>query len=110
MQHTVIDDGYPIALIKRGIKQRRMTVKKIKDKNDNSRPVYNKENIFLTLSCYGNESAEFVRKQKEFVKKYLPTKQLKIAFKKTLTVRSIFLLLQKGADLEKKEHRLSNKM
>ena len=33
MQQTLTDNGYPIALIKRSIKQGRMTVKKIKDKN-----------------------------------------------------------------------------
>ena len=103
MQQTLTDNGYPIALTKRGIKQGSMTVKKIKDENDDSRPVDNKENIFLTLSYYGNESAEFARKLKRICKKYLPQKQLNIVFKKTLTSRNIFLPLQKGADPERKE-------
>ena len=70
-----------------------MTVKKIKDKNDDRKTVDNEENIFLTLSYYGNELAVLARKLKRTCKKYLPQKQLNIAFKKTLTQISIFLPL-----------------
>ena len=39
-----------------------------------------KREIFLTLSYYGNESAEFAKKLKKTCKKYLPLIQINIGF------------------------------
>ena len=63
----------------------------------------NKENIYLTLSYCGNESAEFARKLKRICQKIPSDKTTEHSLKKILTLRIIFFLLRKAADAEKKE-------
>ena len=108
MKQTLINNGYPEHLIKRGIKQGEITAKRIKDNTKIEKK--QEKALFLTFSYYGNESAEFAKKVKKICKRFLPLFQINIAFRKTLTIKRIFLPIQKGIDEHKKDKKVIYKI
>ena len=73
--------------------------------NESEQEIY-----FVTIGFYGNESAEFSEKLEKTCQKYSPFSQVNIAFKKTLTLKGIFLLMQKGIDKIKNEKKVAYKV
>lgn len=90
MRSTLINNGYPLHLIHRGIKESRCVVNRLSNLDDNKKEdktiQLSKKSVLLTFGLYGNESAEFAKKVKSICKKYLPLFQVNIAFKKSLTL------------------------
>ena len=59
----------------------------------------------MTIGFYGNEAAEFAKKLKKKCQKNSAFVQINIAFKKTLTLKSIFMPIQKGKNIGRKKER-----
>lgn len=57
-----------------------------------------KNNIFLTLTYYELESDVLAQRIRKICHRYLPLVNFKTAFRKTFTVKNIFLPIQKGVD------------
>lgn len=111
MKETLINNGYPLHLIRRGIKEGECVVRKMTSTTiNNQKVVSDKKNIFLSFSFYGNESAEFTKKVKRICTKYLPSIQINIAFRKSLTLKRIFLPIQKGKDTTNNETKVVYKI
>ncbi|CAF1481890.1 unnamed protein product, partial [Didymodactylos carnosus] len=66
--------------------------------------------MFFTLPYYGHESDILAERLKKISRKLLPTIQLNIAFRKTMTLKAIFLPLQKGKDESKNTMKLVYKI
>ena len=112
LKETLVNNGYPQHLIRRGIREGEAVAQRINNniQNQQQNTPTKKKEIFLTLSYYGNESAEFTKKLKKTCKKYLPLIQINIAFKKTTTIKRLFLPIQKGQDSSKKEKKVVYKI
>ena len=109
MKETLINNGYPHKVIQRGIKEGENIVKRL---NDTRNPLNDKKekSVFFSFSFHGNESAEFAKKVKKLCKVYLPTLKINIAFRKTLTLKKIFLPIQKGIDEKRKDKKVVYKI
>ena len=110
MKKTLINNGYPYKLILRGIKEGEYVVKRSTDTVNKDKDKTETKSVFLSFSFHGNESAEFAKKVKKLIKKYLPLLSVNIAFRKTLTLRKIFLPIQKGIDVERKDKKVVYKI
>ncbi|CAF4600906.1 unnamed protein product [Rotaria sp. Silwood2] len=104
LRKTLTNNGYPPHIIKRGITEGEILIKtmsqtkKAEDKNKNV--------IFFTIKYYGQESIIFTSRINKLCKKLLPNLKIQFAFKKHMSLRSIFLPKLKGIDEEKKKKNL----
>ncbi|CAF5092844.1 unnamed protein product [Rotaria sp. Silwood1] len=104
LRKTLTNNGYPPHIIKRGITEGEILIKtmsqtkKAEDKNKNV--------IFFTIKYYGQESIIFASRINKLCKKLLPNLKIQFAFKKHMSIRSIFLPKLKGIDEEKKKKNL----
>ncbi|CAF1454439.1 unnamed protein product, partial [Didymodactylos carnosus] len=98
------DNGYPSHIIRKGILEGKVIAKRLE--NPKHRQVIKSQsklrNIFFTLPYFGEETFVLGQRIKKLCKQMIPTVDLKIAYKKTLTLKSIFLPIQKGLDESKK--------
>ena len=62
-----------------------------------------KKNIFFIFTYYGTDSTIFTQRIKRIIHKHLPHINVNIFFKKTFTLKNIFLPIQKGGDRTKKD-------
>ena len=113
MKETLTNNGYPSHLIRRGIREGEIIVKNKNKNNQQNIQTPNQlvtEKVFFLLPYYGEESTILANKIKHLCKKLLPLIQVKTCFKKTFTIKSNFLPLQKGMDESKKEKKLVYKL
>ena len=61
-----------------------------------------KKVIFFTVKYYGQESIVFASRVKEFCRRLLANATIQSAFKKHMSLKSIFLPQLKGIDVNKK--------
>ncbi|CAF1416142.1 unnamed protein product [Didymodactylos carnosus] len=98
------DNGYPSHIIRKGILEGKVIAKRLE--NPKHRKVIKLQsklrNIFFTLPYFGEETFVLGQRIKKLCKQMIPTVDLKIAYKKTLTLKSIFLPIQKGLDESRK--------
>ena len=116
MKETLIINGYPQHLIRRGVREGQVIAKKIlnntqsnnnnNNNNNNTNQTTSKMNIFFTFPYYGRESTIFAERIKKICKRLLPFTQVNIAVKKTFTLKSVFLPKQKGKDQDKMNKKL----
>ena len=71
-------------------------------KNESS----NNKVIFFTIKYYGQESIVFASRIKKFCRQLLPNVRIQFAFKKHMSLKSIFLPKQKGTDENRKNKNL----
>ncbi len=62
--------------------------------------------MYFTIKYYGQESIIFASRVKKFCRKLLPNLTIQFAFKKHMSLKSIFLPKLKGMDEEKKKKKL----
>ena len=110
MKKTLNENGYPPHLVRRGIREAEVIVKKMSTKTENSQAIDRKTTITFLIPYYGQESTIFAQRLKRTFKKFLPLLQIRIAFRKNLSIKSIFLPIQKGQDLTKKMKKLVYKI
>ena len=65
---------------------------------------------FASTQYYGVESDVLAQRIRRIYRRYLPLVNVKIGFKKTFTLKNIFLPIQKGIDETKKEKKLIYKI
>jgi len=100
-------NGYPLHIIKRGIKEANAIYKRLNNPPSKPQPQIPKtKEIYFVLSYYGHESIELGLKIRKICNKYLPNLTINLAYKKSLTLRNIFLPRQKGNDETKKQKKL----
>ncbi|CAF3431518.1 unnamed protein product [Rotaria socialis] len=111
MKHTLKTNGYPDHLIRRGICEGEVIVNKINNKKNNQQQkTQTKQNIYFTLTYYGLESTILARRIKHIIQKFMPLTNINIAFKKSFTLKNIFLPIQKGKDKTTKDKKLVYKI
>ncbi|CAF1590746.1 unnamed protein product, partial [Didymodactylos carnosus] len=98
------DNGYPSHIIRKGTLEGKVIAKRLE--NPKHRKVIKLQsklrNIFFILPYFGEETFVLGQRIKKLCKQMIPTVDLQIAYKKTLTLKSIFLPIQKGLDESKK--------
>ncbi|CAF2071453.1 unnamed protein product [Rotaria magnacalcarata] len=107
LKGTLENNGYPQHIIKRGIYEgeiimRRETKIKAINKNKNA----NNNIIYFTIAYYGQESLVFAARVKRICKKLAPNLNIQFAFKKHLSLKRIFLPILKGKDESKEKKNL----
>jgi hypothetical protein len=110
MRKTLKINGYPEHLINRGIREAEAITKKKLAQQQQTQQPQQKKKVYFLLSYYGQESTIFAYKIKRLCRKLLPLMQVDISFRKTFTIKSIFLPLQKGQDELKKKKKLVYKI
>lgn len=103
-------NGYPIHLIRRGIREGEAIVNRKSNKQVTHPAKIDKQKVYFLLNYYGEESTILAYRIKQICKKLAPLIQINIGFRKTFTIKSIFLPLQKGIDESKKEKKLVYKI
>jgi hypothetical protein len=107
---TLSNNGYPPHIIKRGIAEGEILIRTMsqrkKDENNNNNNNNNKKVIFFTIKYYGQESIVVASRVKKFCRKLLPSVIVQFAFKKHMSLKSIFLPKLKGLDESKKTKKL----
>ena len=103
MKKTLNEDGYPPHLVRRGIREAEVIVKKLSTKTENNQTLDRKTTITFLTPYYGQESTIFSQRLKRTFKKFLPLLKIRIAFRKNLSIKSIFLPIQKGQDVTKQQ-------
>ncbi|CAF2145990.1 unnamed protein product [Rotaria magnacalcarata] len=110
LKTTLIHNGYPMHLIKRGIREANCIVNKMNNKKEVTQQPPTKKKIYFILPYYGNESLILTQKIKQICKNFIPTCHVQIGFRKTFSLKSIFLPIQKGHDETKKTKKLVYKL
>lgn len=98
LKEILQNNGYPPHIIKRGISEGEIIVRKntkIKTNNNNNNIVY------FTIAYYGQESLVYAARIKRICKKLVPNLNIQFAFKKHLSLKGIFLPILKGKDESK---------
>ena len=106
MRKTLNANGYPPHRLRRGIRETEVIVKKMSAKTENNQTPNKKPTFTFLTSYYREESIIFAQRLKRTFKRFLPLLQIRIAFHKNRTLKSIFLPIQKGHDVTKKIKRL----
>ncbi|CAF3362230.1 unnamed protein product [Rotaria sp. Silwood2] len=109
MRKTLIMNGYPLHLIKRGIREGEIISKRIISQQK-AQILQPKKILYFILSYYGQESTILAHRIKRLCKSSIPHLQINVCFRKTFTLKSIFLPLQKGLDESKKHKKLIYKI
>ena len=68
----------------------------LKEKSKKSQKLSDKKAIYFLISYYGQKSMILAYRIKQICKKVLPLIEVNVCLKKTFTIKSIFLPLQKG--------------
>ena len=110
MRNTLLSNGYPQHLINRGIREAEVISKKIISQQQQTQKLQQKKKVYFLLSYYGQESTILAHRIKQICKKLLPLIQVNVCFRKTFTIKSVFLPLQKGCDESKKKKKLVYKI
>jgi hypothetical protein len=66
----------------------------------------NNKTIFFTIKYYGQESVNFASRIKKDCRKLLPNLNIQFAFKKNMSLKSVFLPILKGTDENKRNKNL----
>lgn len=105
---TLINNGYPSHIIRRGIKEGEILIKRMneKDKNMMKKDQENRKTIFFTIQYYGHESIIFASRVKKICQRLIPNLTIQFCFKKHRSIKSIFLPKLKGKDEKKKNKKL----
>jgi hypothetical protein len=99
MKETLKKNRYPQHLIRRRTWDGEAIVNKmLNNTNNKQQNSAIKNNIFLTLTYYELESDVLAQRIRKICHRYLPLVNFKTAFRKTFTVKNIFLPIQKGVD------------
>ena len=110
MKQTLKKNGYLHHSIRRGVRKDEVIAKKTLNKNLNQQPNPPiKKNIFFTFAYCGIEST-ILQRIKYICQKYLPHTNIDVSFKKTFTLKNIFLPIQKGDDKMEKDKKLVYKI
>jgi hypothetical protein len=110
MCKPLIINGYPEHLINIGKREAEAITKRMISLQQQTQKLQQKKKGYFLLCYYDQESTLFAYKIKRLCRKLLPVMQINICFRKTFTVKSIFLHLQKGKDELKKEKKLVYKI
>ncbi|CAM4873605.1 unnamed protein product [Rotaria socialis] len=107
LKETLENNGYPQHIIKRGISEGEIIIRKeikaqIKAINKNA----NNNIIYFTIAYYGQESLVFAARVKRICKKLAPNLNIQFAFRKHLSLKRIFLPILKGKDESKEKKNL----
>jgi sugar-specific transcriptional regulator TrmB len=107
LRSTLADNGYPLHIIRRGIKEGEILIKRMShtEKNNTSNEK-RKKVIFFTIQYYGQESIIFAARVKKICQKLLPHLVIQFCFRKHMSLKSIFLPKLKGKDENKKNKNL----
>ncbi|CAF3277607.1 unnamed protein product, partial [Rotaria sp. Silwood2] len=89
-------NGYPNHIIRKGIKEGQLLIKRCNQQKQNNSPT--KKNIYFIINYYGNETLLFAEQVKKKCAKLIPNIKINFAFRKTNTLKGVFLPLQKGKD------------
>jgi hypothetical protein len=98
LTQTLINNGYPYHIIRRGIKEGEIIAKRLEQPQQQI-PTVQKQKIYFTIPYFGHESITFANRIRRTCTKLLPHINLHIAFKKQNTLKQNFLPIQKGKDL-----------
>ncbi|CAF1363743.1 unnamed protein product [Adineta steineri] len=94
-------------IIRREIKESNVIYKQLVNSSRDKSPTRNKvKKIYLTFSYYGHESIILENKIQILCKNLLPNITINIAYKKYMTLRNIFLPIQKGIGETRKNKKL----
>jgi hypothetical protein len=104
LRKTLTDNGYPPHIIRRGIVEGEVLIKRTSKDQTNTNN--NNKTIFFTIKYYGQESAIFASKIKKYCRKLIPNLNIQFAFKKNMSLKSVFLPILKGTDENKKNKNL----
>ena len=104
LRKTLTNNGYPPHIIRRGIAEAQTLIRMRSDnkKNENRKSKV----IFFTIKYYGQESIVFASRIKKFCRQLLPNVRTQFAFKKHMSLKSIFLPKLKGTDENRKNKKL----
>ena len=104
LRKALTNNGYPPHIIRRGIAEAQTLIRMRSDnkKNENR----NSKVIFFTIKYYGQESIVFASRIKKFYRQLLPNLRIQFAFKKHMSLKSIFLPKLKGIDENRKNRNL----
>ncbi len=97
LKETLINNGYPYHIIRRGMKEGETIAKRLQQPQQKI-PTVQKQKIYFTIPYFGQESIIFANRIRKTCTKLLPHINLHIAFKKQGTIKQNFLPLQKGKD------------
>lgn len=107
MKKTLTSNGYPSHLIRKGIREGQVISKRIINGNGKKKDhADNKLTIHFLLTYYGQESMILANRIKRTCKTLLPLVRINVCFRKALTLKRIFLPLQKGIDQSNKDKNL----
>jgi len=101
MNETLKKNRYPQHLIRRRIREGEAIVNKMLNNTNNKQQnsaISNNVFLTLTLTSYELESDVLAQRIRKICRRYLPLVNVKTAFRKTFTVKNIFLPIQKGVD------------
>ena len=104
---TLKQNGYPLHIIKRGISEARAIEKRRRDTKTNSKKkTDNGKTNHFTFGYYGYESRIFTAGIRNIYGKLLPDRKTRFAFKKHISLKSIFLPILKSRDEDKHKKNL----
>ena len=107
--HKVLEqNGYPKHIISKGIREARKLINHLNQQQQQQHSI--KKNIYFTMNYYGNETLLFATKVKKQCERLIPGITIKFAFKKTNSLKSIFLPIQKGKNPNCNESKLIYKI
>jgi hypothetical protein len=101
---TLANNGYPPHIIKRGISEGEILIRTMSQRKEDKKD--NKKVMFFTIKYYGQESIVFASRIKKICRKLLPNLIIQFAFKKHMSLKSVFLPILKGIDEDKKKKKL----
>ena len=104
LRKTLADNGYPPHIIRRGIVEGEVIMRRMSQNQTNVNT--NRKTIFFTIKYYGQESVVFASKIKKYCRKLIPNLDIQFAFKKNMSLKSVFLPILKGTDENKKKKNL----
>ena len=104
LRKTLTNNGYPLHIIRRGIAEAEVLIRRqsYNKKNVN----INKKIIFFIIKYYGQESIIFASRVKKLCRQLLPNIIVQFAFKKHMSLKSLFLSKLKGTDENRKNKNL----
>ena len=100
LKKTLANNGYPPHIIRRGIAEAEVLIRRQSDNKKNVNK--NKKIIFFTIKYYGEESIIFASRVKKLCRQLLLNVRIQFAFKKYMSLKSIFLPKLKGTDENRK--------
>ena len=108
MKKALSDYGCLPHLIRCRIREIEVIVKKMSTETGNNQITDRKITLTLLISYYGQESIIFTQRLQRTIKNLLPVIQIRVAFRKNLGLKRIFLPIQKWRDVTKKGREACN--